>query len=71
MTALSLRSLAMTCHEGEAGSIVDADVDELPTDAAVTIDLAGLSAGDAMTDGAEAAELLDVDVDQLAGLSRS
>lgn len=46
--------------------IVDADVDELPADAPV-VALSGSIAGDAMADLVEAAQLLDVDVDHLAG----
>ena len=53
--------------EGDARGVVDADVDELPADAAA-LALAGAIAGDAMADALEAAELLDVDVDQLAGM---
>jgi hypothetical protein len=53
-------------REGDAGSVVDADMDELPAGAA------GLAllriAGDAMADLAEAAKLLDVDMDHLAGV---
>jgi len=52
-------------HESKARSIVDADVDELPTDAVVTVDHARMSSSDA-TYGADPAELLDVDVDELA-----
>ena len=52
----------------EASSI--ADVDELPADAAA-VALAGAVAGDAMADLIEAPELLDVDMDQLAGILRS
>ena len=40
-----------------------------PTPRAVA--LAGAVAGDAVADPVEAAELLDVDVDELAGCSRS
>ena len=40
-------------------------MDVLPTDAEVAIDHAGLSAGDAMPHRANAAELLNVDVDGL------
>ena len=54
-------------REGDARGIVDADVDELPADAA-DAGLAGAVAGDAVADALEAAELLDVDVDQLAGM---
>jgi hypothetical protein len=49
---------------GEPGRIVDGDVYELPADGAV---LAAPIAGDAMADVAEAGELLDVEVDELAG----
>jgi hypothetical protein len=50
---------------GESGGVVDGDVDELPadaTDSGCTVSM------DAMTDAADAAELLDVHVDELAGL---
>ena len=48
-------------------------MDELPADAVVTIDGAGISSGDAATDGADAAELFDIEVDELSspGFSRS
>ena len=65
-TALSFLSSGRICEKArrEASSI--ADVDELPAGAAR---LALLPvAGDAMADALEAAELLDVDVDQLARL---
>src|SRR5215211_6948431 len=41
-------------------------MDVLPTDAEVAIDHARLSSSDAVPHGADAAELLDVDVDELA-----
>src|SRR5713101_1273823 len=53
--------------EGEARGVVDADMDELPADAAA-VALAGAVAGDAVADAVEASELLDVDVDHLAGV---
>src|ERR1019366_538053 len=57
--------------EGDARGVVDADVDELPSGAPAPLagraPLAGPIAGDAVADLLEAAELLDVDVDQLAG----
>ena len=56
--------------EGDAGMIVDADVDELPADAAA-VALAGPIAGDAVTDLVETTELFDIDVDDLAGVARS
>jgi hypothetical protein len=53
--------------EADAGSVVDTDVDEFPSDAA-RIALADAMAGDAMAGTLESAELFDVDVDQLARL---
>ena len=41
-------------------------MDELPTDAEVAIDHTGLSSCDPMADGADPAELLVIDVDELA-----
>lgn len=41
-------------------------MDELPSDAMVTIDHAGLPPGDAMANGADAAELLDIEMDEFA-----
>jgi hypothetical protein len=41
-------------------------VDKLPTDAVVAIDRPGISPGDAMTHGADAAELFDIEMDELA-----
>src|SRR6478752_1643276 len=52
--------------EGEPGGVVDANVDELPAGAARLALL--WAASDAVTDAFEAAEFLDVDVDQLAGM---
>jgi hypothetical protein len=51
--------------EGDARGVVDADVDELPTDAPA-VALTGAIAGDAVADLVEAAQLLDVDMDQFA-----
>jgi hypothetical protein len=45
-------------NEGDAGCIVDANVDELPADATMAIDRARIATGDA-----DAAKLLDIDVD--------
>jgi hypothetical protein len=45
-------------------------MDELPPDPAVTVDRARISSGDTLPDGADAAELFDVEVDEFArGLS--
>src|SRR3970282_2060145 len=52
--------------EGDARGVVDADMDKFPADAAA-VALAGAIAGDAVAAPVEAAELLDVDVDHLAG----
>src|SRR3954469_3791876 len=54
-------------REGDPGGVVDADVDELPSDAPA-LALTGSVAGDAMADAVEAAELFDIDVDQFAGM---
>ena len=43
-------------------------MDVLPTDAEVAIDHARLASRDAMTDGADAAELLNTDMDEFAGI---
>jgi hypothetical protein len=40
-------------------------MDELPTDAVVAVDRARMSSGNAVPYGADTAELLDVDVDEL------
>ena len=58
----------MTCDESDAGGIVDADMDELPADAEMAIDHARVSSGDAVSYGADPAELLDVEMDQFAGV---
>ena len=65
MRRRSLCADGLDLHESNPRSIVNADMDVLPTDAEVAIDHAGLSAGDAMPHRANAAELLDVDVDEL------
>jgi hypothetical protein len=44
----------------------DADMDKLPTDAVVAIDGTTVSTGDAMADGADAAELFDIEMYELA-----
>jgi hypothetical protein len=53
--------------EGNAGMVVNADVDELPADA-TAVALAGPIPGDPMADLVEAAKLLDIDVDHVAGV---
>ena len=60
--------LALVGHdggEGQARGVVDGDVEVLPAGAALPA-LAAAVAGDAVADAVDAAELLDVDVDQLA-----
>ena len=52
--------------KGDARRIVDADMDELPTNTEVTIDHTGLSACDPMTHGTNPAELLDIEMDEFA-----
>src|SRR4051794_38149443 len=51
---------------GHAASIADGDVEILPVGAAL-VALCGAIAGDAVADASDAAELLDVDVDEFAG----
>lgn len=53
--------------EGDAGGVIDADMDVFPTDAA-RLALAGAVAGDAMASATKLAKLLDVDMDALAGM---
>ncbi|MET3588417.1 hypothetical protein ABID21_004553 [Pseudorhizobium tarimense] len=54
--------------EGDAGCVVDADMDVFPSDAA-RLALARPVAGDPVSDPLEAAETLDVEMDQAAWLS--
>src|ERR687892_894905 len=51
----------------QARGIIDRDVQVLPADAAVAVDHAGVAAGDAVPDAGDLAELLGVDVHELAG----
>ena len=53
-------------HERDPRGIVDADMDELPTDAVVTVDRARISPGDAVSHRADPAELFDIEMDKLA-----
>src|SRR5215207_5495159 len=66
----ALRLLVRHDHgEGDARGVVDADMDELPAGAFTSgpcVALPPAVAGDAVADLVEAAELLDVDVDELA-----
>src|SRR6188474_2655360 len=68
----ALRLLVRHDHgEGDARGVVDADMDELPAGAFTSgpcVALPPAVAGDAVADLVEAAELLDVDVDELAGV---
>jgi len=52
--------------EGDAGGIIDADMDVLPTDAVMSIDHARMASGDAVPDRADPAEFLDVEMDEFA-----
>ena len=52
-------------NEGDPRGIVDADMDELPTDTVVTIDRARISPGDAMPHRTDPAELFDIEMDEL------
>jgi hypothetical protein len=63
----------MAFNKGSAGgpnsnrrqprSVVDADRDEFPADAVVAVDRTGISPSDAMSNRADPAELLDIEVD--------
>ena len=55
--------------EGQAGTVIDGDVQVLPTGATAhgaAIALTGPVTGDAVAHAVDAAKLLDVDVDELA-----
>jgi hypothetical protein len=62
---------------GQPAVVIDCDVhelpagDALPTAADPSLGLAGAAAADAVADITDAAELLDVDVDELTGAERS
>jgi hypothetical protein len=53
-------------HESDTRGIINADVDELPPDAVVTVNRTRISASDAMSHRADPAELFDVNVDEFA-----
>ena len=55
---------------GQARGVIDGDVQEFPADAALCCAPRAV-AGDPVADAVDPAELLDVDVDQLAGRARS
>jgi hypothetical protein len=65
-TALDLLLVLHYPAEGDAGGVVDADMDELPTDPA-RVALTSPVTRDAMADPIEFTQLFDVDVDQFAG----
>lgn len=64
---LSLRSSGSICEKATREAVVDADMNELPAHAA-TVGLAGAIAGDAVANPFKSPELLDVDVDHVAGM---
>jgi hypothetical protein len=64
--ALVFRSSFMTWLKAMRDCVVDTDVDKLPADAEVAVDHACSSSGYPMAHRADPAELLDVDVDELA-----
>src|SRR5205085_74439 len=61
-----LALIGQNLHERDPRGIVDADMDELPTDAAVTVDCARVSPSDAVPHRADPAKLFDIEVDELA-----
>jgi hypothetical protein len=58
-------------HESDARGVINRDMDELPTDAMMAIDCAGIASGDAMPHGTDASELFDIDVDQFSLIMRT
>jgi hypothetical protein len=65
--AQPLRSVFSDPAEGDAGGVVNGDVDELSPDTA-GVALGGAVTGNAATCAAELAEHFDVDMNQFAGL---
>jgi hypothetical protein len=55
-------------NKGDSRGIVDADLDELPTDANVTIHRAGISPSDAVPNRTDATELFNIEVDEFSRL---
>jgi len=62
--AFKLALIGQNLHERDPRGIVDADMDELPTDAVVTVDRARVSPGNAVAHGADPAELFDIKMDE-------
>jgi hypothetical protein len=54
---------SMRRAEGDPRGIVDTDVDELPTDAMMTIHRAAISSSDVMPNRTDATELFNIEVD--------
>src|ERR1700744_2463450 len=59
------RLVGLDLGEGDAGMVVNADVDEIPASAAALVRTSPI-AGDAVADTLETPELFDVDVNDLA-----
>jgi hypothetical protein len=60
------RLIGLDLGEGDAGMVVNADVDEIPASAAALVRTRPI-AGDAVADTLKTPELFDVDVNDLAG----
>ena len=58
-------------HERDPRGIIDADMNELPTDTVVTVDCTGISPSDAVAHRADPSELFDIEMDRWPGCSRS
>src|SRR5262249_61015918 len=61
-----LALISQDLHECDPRGIVDADMDELPTDAVVTVNRARISPGDTVAHRHDPAELFDIEMDELA-----
>jgi hypothetical protein len=63
--------LTVPLNESDVRGVVDTDVDELPAEpfaASTPVALASAITGDAVSNAIDPAELLDIDMDQLAGM---
>jgi hypothetical protein len=66
--ALGLALVGQDRGIGQARGVIDGDVQVFPADAVVAVDHAGSAAGDAVPDAGDPAELLGIDVHELAGM---
>ena len=59
-----LALIAQDLYERDPRGIIDADMNELPTDTVVTVDCAGTSPSDAVAHGADPPEPFDIEMDE-------